>query len=71
MLLMIDVNEKDIIINEGGRIVIKLRYFSALSNAAHVLTMNGETVDDFDNGTARKHATLQVGQQGGISLFHK
>jgi hypothetical protein len=69
MLLKIDVNPKDIVFNENGRIIIKLEYYSQFATAAHLSTVSGSTKKDFDTAkSVKKQKTLFVGTVGGISL---
>jgi len=68
MLLKIDVNSENILKNEGGRIIIKLDYFSEFSTGAHLCTIKGSTLKDFDKNKVQKQKSLFVGQNGGISI---
>lgn len=71
MLLKIDVKPENIIYNEKGRIIIKLDFYSAFSNAAHFQVFNGSTLEDFKKSygkESRGHGTLFVGTRGGLSI---
>jgi hypothetical protein len=68
MLLKIDVDSKDIIFNENGRIIIKVDHFGAFANVAHLVTTAGYTKNDFDKNKGKSNKTLFVGINGGLSL---
>lgn len=68
MLLKIDVKPEDIIQNKNGRIIIKINYFSAFGIAAHLCTVDGETIEEFQENKVKKSSVLFVGSSGGISL---
>ena len=68
MLLKIDVKPEDIIYNKGGRIIVRLKYFSAYADGAHISISDGQTKDDFDGNKARNQKNLFIGQRGGLSL---
>jgi len=68
MLLKIDVNREDILMNKKGRIVIKLNYYSEFSIGAHLATVKGRTLEDFENNNMSYGKSLFVGQNGGISV---
>ena len=68
MLLKIDVNSENILKNEGGRIIIKLDYFSEFSTGAHLCTVEGKTLEDFEKNKVKKSKNIFVGQNGGISI---
>jgi hypothetical protein len=68
MLLSIDVKPEDVVFNKGGRIIIKVRYYSQFATAASLITVKGETKKDFDKNKGIANKTLFVGQKGGLSL---
>lgn len=68
MLLKIDVNSEDILINKNGRIIIKLHYYSRFATGAHLVTVKGNTLEDFKKNNANYIKSLFVGQNGGISV---
>ena len=68
MILKIDVNSKNILKNNGGRIIIKLDYFGEFSTGAHLCTVEGKTLEDFEKSKVKKSKNIFVGQNGGISI---
>ena len=68
MLLKVDVKPEDIIYNEGGRIIIRLRYFTAHAEGAHLCVADGQTKEDFDSNKVMSSKSLFIGQRGGLSL---
>ena len=68
ILLKIDVNPEDILKNKNGRIVINLHYYSKFSTGAHLCTIEGKTLEDFEKGKVKKSKNIFVGQNGGISI---
>ena len=68
MLLKIDYDPKDVIEQSDGRIVLKLHFFSAYAQGAHLCTVEGESARDFRINPVRRAKALFVGQNGGISL---
>lgn len=69
MILVIDVKPEDILFNKNGRIAIKLHYYSEFSNAAYMWTAEGNRYSNSDDVKVKKKAILNVGQQGGLSLW--
>lgn len=68
MLLKIDIQNGEILQNKNGRIIIKLKYYSQYATAAHLCTVEGETLADFENNKAKSAKQLVVGSSGGLSL---
>ncbi len=68
MLLKIEVKPEDIIYNNNGVIIIKLHYYSAFANAAHLVTTDGNTKEDYYENRGKSNKTLFVGINGGISF---
>ena len=68
MLLKIDVSPEHILQNENGRIVIELHYYNAFATGAHLTTVEGKTLEDFENNKAKRSKSIFVGTKGGISI---
>ena len=68
MLLKIDVKPEDIIFNENGRIIIKVKRYGQFTTAAHLATTDGETKTDFDKAKGKGNKSVFVGINGGISV---
>jgi len=68
MLLKIEVKPEDILFNENGKIIVQLKYFATYSNAAHLVTTEGQTVEDFAKNPGKSNKTLLVNAKGKISL---
>jgi hypothetical protein len=68
VLISIKVDPNNIILNEDGRIILKVEHFGPFANPVHLITIKGETVDDFYGEKALKSKTVLVGVKGGLSL---
>ena len=69
MLLKIDVpRAEDIIYNKNGRIIVKVRRYGQFASAAHLNTIDGETLEDFEANKAKSGKTVFVGGKGGITI---
>ena len=68
MLLKIDVRPEDIIFNKGGKIVVRVHYYSQFANGAHLNTVDGSTIEDFLDNPNRNSKTIFVGKKGGLSI---
>jgi hypothetical protein len=68
MLLKIDYDPKDVIMNEEGRLVVKVPYYSAIGLGASLFTCSGDTLEEFNKAINGKHSHLWVGHNGGLSL---
>lgn len=76
MVLVIDVDQRNVLLQEDGRMIIKLKYYSEFATAASMVAVEAETADearellDKPRGTkgVKRHKTLHVGVNGGMSL---
>lgn len=68
MLLKIDYDERQVIHEGNGRIILKLNYYATLALGPHLCSVKGRTKEDFDKNSALKSKTLFIGQRGGISF---
>ena len=68
MLLCIDVKQENIVFQKGGRIIVKVDFYTEIGQGAWLVTTKGETKEDFDKSKVYSGTYLNVGQKGGLSL---
>jgi hypothetical protein len=67
MILAIDVEPEDILLNENGRIIVKIKNYNNIG--AHLWVTSGNDLEDFENNPAlNKKSTLFIGVNGGLSF---
>jgi hypothetical protein len=67
MLLKIDFKPEDVVYNKNGRLILKVKFFSAFATAAHMCTVEGHTAEDFGKNKMLNQKNLFVGQRGAIT----
>ncbi len=68
MLLKIDFKQDDVVFQEDGRIILKVKYFAEFAKGCHLGTTKGETVSDYHKNKALSLKAVFVGRRGGLSF---
>ena len=82
MLLKIDFKAEDVVYKAGGRLVIRVHHYAQYAYGCHLATSEGETGEDWGRANSqnymqpkktkyprmKKHKTLFVGSNGGITI---
>lgn len=68
MILKINFSKEDVLRMTEGQVILRVKRYAKFAQVAHLATVDGSTIEDFDDKKVRKEKYLYVGTKGGISL---